>query len=81
MKSLAFTSAGRKAFRKLSPEMQARFIAALTVFAETGRGDVVPLEGQPGDYRLRVGGFRVLFHDDGEVVDVFHAASRGQIYK
>ncbi len=45
--------------------------------------DIRPLTGQTGAYRLRVGGFRLLFHIDHqqEVIFVDAIGSRGDIYK
>ncbi len=46
-------------------------------------GDIRPLTGQTGAYRLRVGGFRLLFHIDHqqEVIFVDAIGSRGDIDK
>ncbi len=56
-------------------------IAGLTEVPPTG--DIRPLTGQTGAYRLRVGGFLLLFHIDHpqEVVFVDAIGSRGDIYK
>jgi len=43
-------------------------------------GDVKKLRGQPY-YRLRVGGFRILFDRDGNVILVIKIDNRGQVYK
>lgn len=80
MLEVTYTSAGRRAFRALLSEMQARAKTAMTLYAETGRGDVVELQGVDG-YRLRVGSIRVLFAlRDGET-EVYHAGPRGDVYK
>lgn len=42
-------------------------------------GDVKKLQGQPG-YRLRVGDFRVLFDEEGNVTMIIRIDNRGQIY-
>ena len=46
-------------------------------------GDVRPLKGKPGEWRLRVGDWRIRFHrDDGErVIDILLVASRGAAYR
>ena len=46
-------------------------------------GDVRPLKGEAGLWRLRVGDWRVLYHLDIEhrVVDVTAVAPRGSAYK
>lgn len=43
-------------------------------------GDVKKLRGQPY-YRLRVGGFRILFDRDGNVIEIVKIDGRGQVYK
>ncbi|MEO5330483.1 MAG: hypothetical protein H7839_00550 [Magnetococcus sp. YQC-5] len=58
-----------------------RIRAAISKYADTGVGDVVRLEGVTDLSRLRVGGWRVLFGDDGLVVAVEKIAPRGDIYK
>lgn len=46
-------------------------------------GDIKPMQGTPtGRYRLRVGGYRVIFrYDDAETVHILAIGSRGDIYK
>lgn len=45
-------------------------------------GDIVPLEGADGYYRLRVGDWRVIFSyiDDSSIL-VSKIAPRGEVYK
>lgn len=42
-------------------------------------GNVRKLQGRPG-YRLRVGDYRVIFDDDGTVLDILSVGSRGSVY-
>jgi mRNA interferase RelE/StbE len=49
---------------------------------EIPMGDIVPLRGSHGTYRLRIGGWRVLFsYPDKYTVLIEQIDSRGQIYK
>lgn len=51
-------------FQALDRRIRDRVRAALTLFAETGRGDLKKLKGVHGGpdlFRLRVGQFRVIF--------------------
>jgi mRNA interferase RelE/StbE len=41
---------------------------------------VKKLKGRPG-FRLRVGDWRVIFDDDGDVLDILAIGSRGSIYE
>lgn len=59
-----------------------RITAALQRFADTGLGDVRKLEGGVGEYRLRVGTWRVLFvlEDDGRTIVVARVVPRRDAY-
>lgn len=41
--------------------------------------NVKKLQGRPG-FRLRVGNWRVIFDENGDVLDVLEIGSRGSIY-
>ena len=50
------------------------------------RGDIKPMEGKPsGRYRLRVGGYRVVYRYDNDgvmtVLFILDVGPRGDIYK
>ena len=50
--------------------------------AEMPKGDIKPLKGAPGNYRLRVGDWRVLFaYTDADKVHVKKIGPRGEVYK
>ena len=69
---------------KLDVPSHRRLAAAIEGLAEVPpTGDIRPLTGQTGAYRLRVGGFRLLFHIDHqqEIIFVDTIGSRGDIYK
>jgi len=44
-------------------------------------GDVKKLKGSKKEYRLRVGGHRVLFELDGKRIVVYRIAQRKDIYR
>ena len=44
-------------------------------------GDIKPLSGRKGEYRLRIAKFRVLFLIEGETVKIFKIDTRGDAYK
>lgn len=48
-----------------------------------GEGDIKPLAGQDGRYRLRVGTFRVIYTIEENIltVRVINIGNRGDIYK
>ena len=47
---------------------------------EPPQGDIIAMSGQEG-YRLRVGGYRVLFGIKADTIVVTDIAPRGQVYK
>lgn len=44
-------------------------------------GDIRPLKGRKGEYRLRFGKYRVLFYIEKETVRVFKIDTRGDVYR
>ena len=44
-------------------------------------GDIRPMEGQPGRFRLKAGNYRALFHTENSYIVVSHIEPRGQAYK
>jgi mRNA interferase RelE/StbE len=43
--------------------------------------NVKALKGEPGVFRLRVGDWRVLFNEDGEIIAIIRIAPRGAAYE
>lgn len=43
-------------------------------------GNVRKLQGREG-YRLRVGDYRVIFDDDGTILDILSLGPRGSVYE
>jgi mRNA-degrading endonuclease RelE of RelBE toxin-antitoxin system len=55
---------------------------AVERFADTGAGNVKRLQGiDPPEYRLRVGDYRVRFHQGGETVQVLRVRNRREAYR
>ncbi len=80
--SIVWSKKAEKEWGRLDPTMRARIVAALDKLAETGQGDVKKLKGYVGEYRLRVGEWRVRFALDAarpELV-VLHVLPRGGAY-
>lgn len=53
-----------------------QYAAALASLANM----VSRLQGRPG-YRLRVGDYRVIFDQDGQVLTILHIGHRGSVYE
>jgi mRNA interferase RelE/StbE len=72
-----------KDMRRLDKLSVNRVMTAINAFAETGHGDVKKLTDADGEYRLRVGDWRVRFTlDDGvKILSVIRVLPRGEAYK
>ncbi|MBX6352054.1 MAG: type II toxin-antitoxin system RelE/ParE family toxin [Thermoflavifilum sp.] len=72
-----------KDLRRLDKFTVRRIVEAVDTFAATGRGDVKKLTNSGGEYRLRVGDWRVRFTVDDEVkvLSVVRVLPRGEAYK
>ena len=44
-------------------------------------GDIKPLKGRKGEYRLRFGKYRILFYIEKEEIRIFKIDTRGDVYK
>lgn len=78
---IIYEKAAVKFLRKQPPAQQKRLVAAIHLLPE--EGDIKPMAGHPGEYRLRVGPYRVLYAVEGAVliVRVLAIGNRGDIYK
>lgn len=70
-----------KYLERLNEPMKGRLFAALErLEREPPEGDIKKLSGS-GHYRLRVGGYRVIFYMEEKTIIVSKIAPRGQAYK
>lgn len=79
-----FSSQARKDIKKLSPEIAERIIRKLDYFASTSN----PLEFaeslvnfELGQYRFRVGDYRIAFDVEGDKLVILKVGHRREIYK
>jgi mRNA interferase RelE/StbE len=71
-----------KYLERLHEPMKGRLMAALErLEGEPPEGDIKKMSGASGQYRLRVGKYRVLFYMAEDAVVVSKIAPRGQAYK
>ena len=68
-----------KALFEMDAQIQARITNAIR---QIPNGDIKPLKGYKGYYRLRVGGWRIIFtyKDNGDIL-ILKIAPRGEVYK
>jgi len=71
-----------KYLNKLNPKDRDRIDDAIEgLEKEPPEGDIRPVSGQPGLFRMRVGGFRLLFRISVNKILITHIDPRGQVYK
>jgi mRNA interferase RelE/StbE len=71
-----------KYLERLNEPDHSRIKAALTDLSEDPpKGDIRPVAGQKGYFRLKVGGFRALYRIEDGVIFVTNLDPRGQVYK
>ena len=66
-----------KFLKKQTKQTQGRILSAIEKIPS---GDIRKLKGRNG-YRLRVGTFRILFDENGIIINIIDIDNRGQIYK
>ncbi len=71
----------QKFINKLDDAHQKRILNAIYRLPDTG--DIKPMQGQPGLFRLRVGSYLILYTiDHGKlIIFVVDAGNRGDVYK
>ena len=72
----------RKYLERLNADNRERIKKALKgLEKEPPDGDIRPYEGNPGIWRLKVGGYRVLYKiETGDTILATHIEPRGQAY-
>ena len=81
IRRLVFRPAAVRDLQRLDRIVQARIDAALVRYAATGYGDVKSLKDRPGEFRLRVGKWRVFFSlTPPDLVRVLGIDNRGEAY-
>lgn len=83
---LEFKRAAKKYLSVLDRQTQRRLLTAIQGLCQfPPAGDLKPLEGMRGKYRLRVGGYRVIFSygKDGAIIIILieEIGPHGDIYK
>lgn len=81
--AISFTSAAKRALRKISPDNRHRLIEAIERLAAEPRPSGCTKLTDRSGYRIRIGNFRVIYMvDDGKLtVLVLQVGDRKSIYK
>ena len=81
--AITLTSEAVKQYRRLNEPELSRITDAIDKLGlDPPEGDIKELKGHPGVFRLRVGGYRILYTvENACCIDIFKIARRGQAYK
>jgi len=81
-RKIVWTDQARAQLRAIDQGAALRILHALARLLVTGEGDVKRLQGiDPLEFRLRVGDYRVRFHDPGGAIDVLSIRHRRDAYR
>jgi mRNA-degrading endonuclease RelE of RelBE toxin-antitoxin system len=81
-RKVEWTDAARADVRRIDRETALRILEGLADFLLTEEGDVKQLkETDPKEYRLRVGDYRIRFHDLGDVLQILSVRHRREAYR
>jgi mRNA-degrading endonuclease RelE of RelBE toxin-antitoxin system len=81
-KKIAWTDQGRADVRAIDRETALDLLHGLARFLASDEGDVKRLQGiDPPEFRLRLGDYRVRFHDLGDTIEILHVRHRKDVYR
>jgi mRNA-degrading endonuclease RelE of RelBE toxin-antitoxin system len=81
-KNIAWKDVAKAQLRTIDQPTALRILHALAHFVATGEGDVRRLQDiEPPEFRLRVGDYRLRFHDLGHTLEVTAVKHRREAYR
>jgi mRNA interferase RelE/StbE len=81
-KKIAWRDQAKAQLRAIDQPTALRILHALAHFAATGEGDVKRLQDiEPPEFRLRVGDYRLRFHDLGDSLYITAVKHRRDVYR
>lgn len=78
---LSISQAAIEQLRALPKELRRNIGHRIESLSEDLQGNVKKLTGRPSRYRLRVGGYRILFTLAGETIEVYAIKDRKDAYE
>ena len=75
---ILFSKKAEKYIASLPPRIALNILYRIRKIPE---GDVKPLSGRKGEYRLRAGKYRIIFFIESEDIYIVKLDTRGDIYK
>ena len=77
-----YSNAALKVLKRMSADIRNHIMTRIQgLTSNPPVGDIKPLAGHPGEYRLRVGGYRVLYEYRDGALHIHNIGSRGDVYK
>jgi len=81
-RKIAWTDQAKADLRAIDKDTALRILHALARYIDTGEGDVKRLQDvEPPEFRLRVGDYRVRFHDLGDSILILAVKHRREAYR
>ena len=81
-KKVEWTDAARSDVRLIDRATAMRILEGLAGFLLTDEGDVRLLkDSDPREYRLRIGDYRIRFHDVGDTLQILSVRHRREAYR
>jgi mRNA interferase RelE/StbE len=81
-KTITWNDPAKAQLRAIDQVTAMRILRALARFAATGEGDIKRLQDvDPPELRLRVGDYRLLFHDFVDAIEVTSVKHRREAYR
>jgi mRNA-degrading endonuclease RelE of RelBE toxin-antitoxin system len=81
-KGIAFTDQAKADIRALPQSVALQILRMVARFLESEKGDVKRLQGiEPPEFRLRLGDYRVRFHDLGDSIEILRVRHRKEVYR
>ena len=81
-KNVIWKEQAKAQLRAIDQPTALRILHALAHYLETGEGDVKRLQNiEPPEFRLRVGDYRVRFHDQGSAIRITAVKHRSEAYR
>ncbi len=81
-RSVLWSDQAKAQLRAIDQATALRILHTLARFLENGEGDVKRLQKvEPPEFRLRIGDYRVRFHEHGETIQITAVKHRSEAYR
>jgi len=81
-KKIVWTGQAKADIRVIEQQTAMRILHGLARFVQTEEGSVKRLQDiEPPEFRLRVGAYRVRFHDHGDIIEILTVKHRSEAYR